>query len=123
MEKRLRKLGIAERNPNLLSDAEIKRFVRLDIDPATITWRRVVDICDRMLRGITVGKGPLENGFTRETGFDITGSADLLGCLVAMDWPVLNCCGAKPPSTLILLVSVHSGKRDYGRAGAGQRHA
>ena len=27
----------------------------LDIDPATITWRRVMDTNDRMLRQITIG--------------------------------------------------------------------
>lgn len=29
---------------------EVVRFARLDIDPATLTWRRVVDCNDRFLR-------------------------------------------------------------------------
>jgi formyltetrahydrofolate synthetase len=45
----------------------------------TITWRRVVDTNDRFLRGITVGQGPEEKGFTRETGFDITVASELDG--------------------------------------------
>ena len=31
-------------------------FARLDIDPATITWKRVMDINDRFLRAITTGQ-------------------------------------------------------------------
>ncbi len=48
------------------------RFVRLDIDPSTITWRRVMDTNDRFLRQITVGQSPTEKGMERTTGFDIT---------------------------------------------------
>lgn len=48
-----------------------RRFVRLDIDPEAITWRRVLDTNDRFLRVITVGQSPTEKGMTRETGFDI----------------------------------------------------
>ena len=50
----------------------IDRFVRLDIDPSTITWRRVMDTNDRFLRQITVGQSPTEKGMVRTTGFDIT---------------------------------------------------
>lgn len=46
------------------------RFARLDIDPASITWRRVMDINDRFLRGISVGRGPQEKGMTRDTGLE-----------------------------------------------------
>ena len=38
----------------------LSRFARLDIDPATITWKRVLDTNDRFLRNITVGQGPNE---------------------------------------------------------------
>jgi formyltetrahydrofolate synthetase len=51
--------------PNELTPEERSRFARLDIDPATITWRRVVDTNDRFLREITVGLGPEEKGKTR----------------------------------------------------------
>lgn len=49
-----------------LTKAEISRFSRLDIDPSTITWNRVIDTNDRYLRRITVGQSPTEKGHTRE---------------------------------------------------------
>ncbi len=81
MLKRLKKLGIDKTDPNDLTEEEISRFVRLDIDPETLTWRRVVDINDRMLRGITIGQGPKETGFTRETGYDITVASEIMAIL------------------------------------------
>ena len=81
MLKRLKKLGIDKTDPNDLTEEEASRFVRLDIDPETLTWRRVVDINDRMLRGITVGQGPKETGFTRETGYDITVASEIMAIL------------------------------------------
>lgn len=81
MLKRLKKLGIDKTDPNDLTEEEISRFVRLDIDPETLTWRRVVDINDRMLRGITIGQGSKEMGFTRETGFDITVASEIMAIL------------------------------------------
>ena len=81
MLRRLRKLGISKTDPNELTPAERGRFARLDIDPDTITWRRVIDTNDRMLRQITIGQGPSENGFTRVTGFDITVASEVMAIL------------------------------------------
>ncbi|HTC36554.1 MAG TPA: formate--tetrahydrofolate ligase [Bryobacteraceae bacterium] len=81
MLRRLKKLGISKTDPNELTPEERSRFARLDIDPDTITWRRVVDTNDRMLRGITVGQGPEEKGFTRSTGFDITVASEIMAIL------------------------------------------
>jgi formyltetrahydrofolate synthetase len=81
MLKRLAKLGIDKTDPNELTEYEIKRFVRLDIDPGTLTWRRVTDTNDRMLRSITIGQGSKEKGFTRETGFDITVASEIMAIL------------------------------------------
>jgi methylenetetrahydrofolate dehydrogenase (NADP+)/methenyltetrahydrofolate cyclohydrolase/formyltetrahydrofolate synthetase len=81
MLRRLRKLGIAKTDPNELTPAERARFARLDIDPDSITWRRVIDTNDRMLRQITIGEGPNENGFTRVTGFDITVASEVMAIL------------------------------------------
>ncbi|MEJ2707085.1 MAG: formate--tetrahydrofolate ligase [Anaerolineales bacterium] len=81
MLRRLKKLGIDKTDPNDLTDEEISRFVRLDIDPDSITWRRVVDTNDRMLREITIGQGPDEKGFTRKTGFDITVASEIMAIL------------------------------------------
>lgn len=80
MLRRLRKLGIDKTDPNDLTAEEISRFVRLDIDPDSITWRRVVDTNDRYLRGITIGKGP-EEKFTRETGYDISVASEIMAIL------------------------------------------
>jgi formyltetrahydrofolate synthetase len=78
---RLKKLGIQKTDPDDLTPEERSRLVRLDIDPATITWRRVLDTSDRFLRGIIIGKGPEEAGFERETGFDITVASELMAIL------------------------------------------
>ncbi|MEJ2749168.1 MAG: formate--tetrahydrofolate ligase, partial [Anaerolineae bacterium] len=80
MFKRLKKLGIDKTDPNELTEEERSRFVRLDIDPDTITWRRVIDTNDRYLRGITIGKGSKEK-FERETGFDITVASEIMAIL------------------------------------------
>ncbi len=80
MLRRLRKLGIDKTDPNDLTAEEKSRFVRLDIDPDSITWRRVVDTNDRYLRGITIGKGPDEK-FTRDTGYDISVASEIMAIL------------------------------------------
>ena len=36
----LQKLGITKTNPDELTDEEVTAFVRLDIDPDSITWQR-----------------------------------------------------------------------------------
>lgn len=79
--RRLKKLGITKTNPDDLTPEEITRFARLDIDPSTITWRRVLDVNDRHLRGITVGTAPTEKGQTRETGFDISVASEVMAIL------------------------------------------
>ena len=81
MFRRLKKLGILKTNPNDLSEDEIHRFARLDIDPETITWRRVLDVNDRHLRGITVGTASTEKGTSRETGFDISVASECMAIL------------------------------------------
>src|SRR5579862_6862948 len=81
MLSRLKKLGISKTSPNDLTPQERSRFARLDIDPETITWRRVLDTNDRMLRGITIGQGPEEKGFTRATAFDIAVASEIMAIL------------------------------------------
>jgi formyltetrahydrofolate synthetase len=56
MQKRLKKLGIEKDAPGDLTTEEIAQFARLDIDPQSITWKRVLDTNDRFLREITVGQ-------------------------------------------------------------------
>lgn len=81
MFRRLKKLGITKTDPNELTEDEINRFARLDIDPETITWRRVLDVNDRYLRGITIGQAPTEKGKTRETAFDISVASEVMAVL------------------------------------------
>lgn len=81
MHQRIKKLGISSLDADTWSEEEIEKFSRLDIDPETITWNRVVDCNDRFLRRITVGQGPAEKGHTRETGFDISVASEIMAIL------------------------------------------
>jgi len=81
MLKRLAKLNINKTNPLDLTPEEIKKFARLDIDPDTITWRRVVDTNDRFLREITIGQNDTEKGITRKTGYDIAVASEVMAIL------------------------------------------
>lgn len=81
MQHRKRKLGIETDDPDQMTEEQKSKFVRLDIDPDSITWKRVIDTNDRFLRGITVGEGPDEKGRTRKTGFDITVASEIMAIL------------------------------------------
>jgi methylenetetrahydrofolate dehydrogenase (NADP+) / methenyltetrahydrofolate cyclohydrolase / formyltetrahydrofolate synthetase len=81
MQRRLKKLGIDKADPDELTPEERARFAKLDIDPASITWNRVIDISDRMLRKIQIGMGPDEKGRTRLTGYDISVASELMAIL------------------------------------------
>ena len=81
MLRRLKKLGIDKTDPNELTPEERARFARLDIDPANVTWRRVVDVNDRFLREIQVGLGPDEKGFEHRSGYDISVASEIMAIL------------------------------------------
>ena len=53
----------------------------LGIDPAAITWRRVLDVNDRALRNIVLGLGAAEDGIPRQGGFDITAASEVMAIL------------------------------------------
>jgi len=53
----------------------------LQIDPHSITWRRVVDVSDRALRHTVVGLGTKTDGVPRETGFDISVASEVMAIL------------------------------------------
>ncbi|KAG8013612.1 C-1-tetrahydrofolate synthase, partial [Nibea albiflora] len=78
---RLKKLGIEKTDPSTLTEEEITRFARLDIDPSSVTWQRVLDTNDRFLRKITIGQSPTEKGYTREAQFDITVASEIMAVL------------------------------------------
>jgi len=79
--RRMQRLGITADSPETLTPEQKRALFRLDIDPASITWARVMDVNDRMLRQITIGQGPEEKGFTRTTGFDITVASEIMAIL------------------------------------------
>ena len=81
MLRRLKKLGIAKTDPNELTPEERSRFARLDIDPANVTWRRVVDVNDRFLREVQVGLGKDEAGFEHRSGYDISVASEIMAIL------------------------------------------
>ncbi|MFH1450010.1 MAG: formate--tetrahydrofolate ligase [bacterium] len=62
-------------------DNSILKGNPLDIDPSSITFRRVVDISDRTLRQIIIGLGGKDNGLPRETGFDITVASEIMAII------------------------------------------
>ncbi len=53
----------------------------LQIDPYSITWRRVLDVSDRTLRNITIGLGAKGDGPPRQTGFDIAVASEVMAIL------------------------------------------
>ena len=57
----------------------------LDIDPRTVTWKRVMDMNDRSLRNIIIGLGGTTSGVPRETGFDITAASEIMAILCLSD--------------------------------------
>ncbi|MCS7055779.1 MAG: formate--tetrahydrofolate ligase, partial [Thermoflexales bacterium] len=62
-------------------DSHLYHGNALDIDPATIMPRRVVDINDRPLRHVRIGLGKPEDGPTRDTGFDISVASEVMAVL------------------------------------------
>lgn len=69
---------------NLLSamiDNSIYWGNKLEIDQRRISWRRVVDMNDRVLRDIVTSLGSPLNGFPRQTGFDITVASEVMAIL------------------------------------------
>ncbi|HUT15251.1 MAG TPA: formate--tetrahydrofolate ligase, partial [Anaerolineae bacterium] len=54
---------------------------RLDIDPYSLTWNRVVDVNDRALRNVIVGLGTKSDGRPRQSGFDITVASEVMAIL------------------------------------------
>ncbi|KAJ8409704.1 hypothetical protein AAFF_G00217630 [Aldrovandia affinis] len=82
---RLQRLGIGKTDPRALTPEEIGSFVRLDLDPAKVTWQRVVDTNDRFLRKITVGQANTEKGHARQTQFDIAVASEIMAILALAD--------------------------------------
>ncbi|XP_025238257.1 monofunctional C1-tetrahydrofolate synthase, mitochondrial isoform X4 [Theropithecus gelada] len=82
---RLKKLGINKTDPSTLKEEEVSKFARLDINPSTITWQRVLDTNDRFLRKITIGQGNTEKGYSRQAQFDIAVASEIMAVLALTD--------------------------------------
>jgi formyltetrahydrofolate synthetase len=79
--RRARRLRIKAKNPSDMTPEERVRLIRLNIDPYAITWNRVLDVSDRSLRQVVCGLGGRDNGYPRETGFDISVASEVMAIL------------------------------------------
>ncbi|MCI9040754.1 formate--tetrahydrofolate ligase [Dubosiella newyorkensis] len=69
---------------NLVSailDNHIYQGNALNIDPASITFKRCLDMNERELRQIDIGLGATVNGVKREDGFNITVASEIMASL------------------------------------------
>ena len=78
-------LSAIEKAHNLLSalidnNLQNKKY-SLNLDPRTITWKRVMDMNDRSLRHVVLGLGGMADGIPRESGFDITAASEVMAIL------------------------------------------
>jgi len=71
-------IGAANNLLAAMLEASILHGNKLGIDPLSISWRRCVDINDRALRDTVIGLGGRANGYTRQTGFDITAASEVM---------------------------------------------
>jgi formate--tetrahydrofolate ligase len=74
---------------NLLTAAIDNRihFRTIDLDPARVLWKRVLDANDRSLRQIVIGLGGRSQGVPRESGFDITAASEVMAILCLANSP------------------------------------
>ena len=71
-------IGAAHNLLSAMLDNHLHHSNALGIDMRRVTWGRVVDMNDRALRSIVCGLGGYANGFSRESGFDITVASEVM---------------------------------------------
>ena len=74
-------IGIANNLIAACLDNHIQQGNSLGVDVKKITWKRVVDMNDRQLRGIVDGLGGRMQGVPREHGFEITVASEIMAIL------------------------------------------
>jgi len=74
-------VGLAHNLCAAFLDNSIFKGNKLNIDPTSIKWRRVVDVSDRYLRNVKIGLGGHEDGIPRDSGFDITVASEVMAIL------------------------------------------
>ncbi len=68
-----------------LLDNHIQQGNELGIDPRQVTWKRCMDMNDRVLRNIVVGLGSKMDGMVREDHFVITVASEIMAILCLAD--------------------------------------
>ena len=72
-------------------DNHIYQGNELNIDPNNITWKRCLDLNDRALRFVEVGKGSKFDGIPRKDGFNITVASEIMAIMcLATDYKDLR---------------------------------
>ncbi|MBI4777929.1 formate--tetrahydrofolate ligase [Candidatus Desantisbacteria bacterium] len=74
-------MGLAHNLLAAFIDNSLVKGNPLNIDPSSISWRRVVDVSDRSLRNIVIGLGGKDDGQPRESGFDITVASEIMAII------------------------------------------
>ena len=64
-----------------LIDNHIHQGNELQLNPERISWKRALDMNDRVLREVMVGLGPKSNGVERKDGFQITVASEIMAVL------------------------------------------
>ncbi len=78
-------VGLAHNLAAAFLDNSIFKGNKLNIDPESIMWRRVVDVSDRFLRNVRIGLGSKDDGIPQDTGFDITVASEVMAILALTD--------------------------------------
>lgn len=81
IKRRMQRLGFPTEDVETLNKEQRRKLVRLDIDSATVTWRRVVDTNDRFLRDIRLAEAEDDAKITRHSSFDITVASEVMAIL------------------------------------------
>ena len=68
-----------------LLDNHIQQGNELGIDPRQVTWKRCMDMNDRVLRNIVVGLGNKVDGMVREDHFVISVASEIMAILCLAD--------------------------------------
>lgn len=74
-------VGLAHNLCAAFLDNTVLKGNPLNINPSSIMWHRVVDVSDRFLRHVKIGFGGPQDGFERESAFDITVASEVMAIL------------------------------------------
>lgn len=83
--RRFRKVGVEPKPLDQSTPEEKAKVFRLNIDPYSIMWNRVVDVNDRALRNIIIGLGTPDDGRPRASGYDITVASEIMAIIALVD--------------------------------------